>query len=71
MRLEVPAFRARSREARGEVIRGEVTRWGGGERAREDSGMSWYGAKLAMVPVCRAQKKGRKPVVVPTNEGCG
>ena len=28
-------------------VRGEWS--GGGERAREDSGMSWYGAKLAAI----------------------
>lgn len=70
MRLEVPILRARSTEARGEVMRGEVTRWGGGERAREVSGMSWYGAKLAaMMPGCRAQKDERLVAVVSTNEG--
>lgn len=60
MRLEVPMLRARSSEARGEVMRGEVTRWGGGDRAREVSGMSWYGAKFAaMISACGAQKDDR------------
>jgi len=38
--------RSRSREARGEVNRGEVS---GGLRARAVSGISWYGAKFDMV----------------------
>lgn len=38
---EEAMFRVRSREARGEVS--------GGLRARAVSGMSWYGAKLAMM----------------------
>ena len=35
-------------------VLGEWT--GGGESARDDSGMSWYGAKLAAIIVCFLRK---------------
>lgn len=44
---DVPKLRVRSREVRGDAIRGEPM--AGGESARADSGMSWYGAKLVIV----------------------
>jgi hypothetical protein len=45
--LDVPMLRVRSREVRGDATRGEPI--AGGESARADSGISWYGAKLVIV----------------------
>lgn len=39
-------LRVRSSDVRGEAMRGEVM--AGGDRARCSSGVSWYGAKLAI-----------------------